>query len=257
MITCIFYLHPSVRKNLCLEYNHQQKGRHNKSIRKGIKIVILTVRGNKLLVLREFRGTIWGKCLSWSHHPCFLWQDHFTQKVLAGNASCTGFNLGNNPHEVAAFRLVVKRPQVITDCASLCVTAGWHLPLVPHAAHSLSSLSSSEILPGLGVSRAARSGEESREAWVPEPPRYRCVSPNKLLRVPGHSQEWLLGHCQQQELSEKMKKNQIGSLWPMELIQGLLCGKTHPPPQGRPGRQSGTDYSLCRDFIAGSIKMNF
>lgn len=43
----------------------------------------------------------------------------------------------------------------------------------------------------------------------------------------------------------------------MELIQGLLCGNTHPTPQARPGRQSGTDYSLCRDFIAGSIKTNF
>lgn len=55
----------------------------------------------------------------------------FHRKVLVRNAACSGFNLGNNPHEVAVFRLVVKRPQVITDCASLCVTAGWHLPLVP------------------------------------------------------------------------------------------------------------------------------
>lgn len=106
-----------------------------------------------------------------------------------------------------------------------------------------------------GVSRAARSGEESRESWVPKPP---CTAGcHQTNRVPLHSQEWLLHHCQWQGLSEKIKKNQTGSLWPMELIQGLLCGKTHPTPQERPGRQSGTDYSLGRDFIAGSIKMNF
>lgn len=43
----------------------------------------------------------------------------------------------------------------------------------------------------------------------------------------------------------------------MELVQGLFFGKTHPTPRERPGRQPGTAYSLCRDFIAGSIEINF
>lgn len=43
----------------------------------------------------------------------------------------------------------------------------------------------------------------------------------------------------------------------MELVQGLFSGKSHPTPQERPGRQSGTGYSLCRDCIAGSIQVNF
>lgn len=41
----------------------------------------------------------------------------------------------------------------------------------------------------------------------------------------------------------------------MELVQGLFCGKTQPIPQ--PETQSGTDYSLRRDLIAGSIKIIF
>lgn len=43
----------------------------------------------------------------------------------------------------------------------------------------------------------------------------------------------------------------------MELVHGLFCGKTHPMPRERSGRESGTDYSFYRDFIAGSIKINF
>lgn len=43
----------------------------------------------------------------------------------------------------------------------------------------------------------------------------------------------------------------------MELVQGLFCGKTHPTPRERPGRQPGTDYSSRRDVIAGSIEINF
>lgn len=139
----------------------------------------------------------------------------------------------------------------------LCLTV-CHSRLTPASGHKcciqpLSSLSSTEILPGLGVSRAARSGEESR-VLGPRATYVQMGVTKQTTPVPGHSQEQLLCHGQQQEPSEEIKKNQIGNLWPMELIQGLLCGKTHPTLQERPGRQSGTDYSLCRDFIAGSYQ---
>lgn len=183
----------------------------------------------------------------------FLWHDHFSLKVLARKAACSGFNLGNNPQEVAAFRVVVKRSQVITDCASLCVTAGWHCLWSQMLRLSPQLFVSTEICqvwvwadPPFPGRKAGKAGSYLNTAV-----------PHQTTRVPVHSQERLLCHCQQQELSEKIKKNQIGSLWPMELIQGLLCGKTHPTSQEKPGRQSGTDYSLCRDFTAGSTKMNF
>lgn len=148
----------------------------------------------------------------------------------------------------------------ITACASRCVTADWCLypatnpwiqPLIyvrPALKHCMrcdrASKACEQGMKGdkTGSQALTHTDLATSSCWL-----------NKAILV--HSKELPL--CQRWQLSKKIKKkNKIQSLWPMDLVQGLFCGKTSYATE-RSGRQLGTDYSLCRHFITGSIWINF
>lgn len=130
--------------------------------------------------------------------------------------------------EVAAFRLAVKRPQVITDCASLCVTPRWHLPLVPNTVFIPSALCPAlkYCLAWREKSSKARGGKQGNLG--PRATMYSCVSPKEQLQSLCTAKNGCCTTASVKSWVRKERKIKLGAsdLWNWSRV---CCVGTHIP----------------------------